>query len=114
MSHRRTPPDLRCRRLRSTGEGTKNCGTPRSIAAHSLDAIFPLGYNQCVVDVLFTGEFETWWDGLAMEEQISINAIVILLESQGVNLGYPHSSKIVGSRHSQMRELRIQHAGRPY
>ena len=65
-------------------------------------------------DVLFTGEFETWWDGLSVEEQVSINAIVILLESQGVNLGFPHSSKIVGSRHSHMRELRIQHAGHPY
>ena len=59
-----------------------------------------------MADVLFTGEFETWWDGLSMEEQISINAIVILLESQGVNLGYPHSSKIVGSRHSQMHPTR--------
>src|ERR1035438_2361396 len=92
--------------------GRKFC-TDRG-AAYSLDSIFPLGYIGFVGDVLFTGEFETWWDGLSVEEQVSINAIVILLESQGVNLGFPHSSKIVGSRHSHMRELRIQHAGHPY
>lgn len=67
-----------------------------------------------MVGVLFTDEFETWWDGLSVEEQIRINATMILLESQGVNLGHPHSSKILGSRYSHMRELRIQHAGRPY
>jgi hypothetical protein len=38
----------------------------------------------------------------------------MLLEKHGINLGYPHSSKIAGSRHSHMRELRIQHSGRPY
>jgi hypothetical protein len=65
-------------------------------------------------DVLFTDEFEAWWDELSAEEQTSINATVILLETQGVNLGHPHSSKIAASRHSRMRELRIQHAGHPY
>jgi hypothetical protein len=49
-----------------------------------------------------------------MEEQIGINATVMLLEDQGTTLGYPHSSKITRSRHSHMRELRIQHQGRPY
>jgi hypothetical protein len=29
-------------------------------------------------------------------------------------LPFPYSSKINGSRHSQMRELRIQHQGEPY
>ena len=97
-------------RLRLRG---RKCCRDRG-AAYSLDSIFPLGYIQNVADVLFTGEFEAWWDGLSVEEQVSINAIVILLESQGVNLGFPHSSKIAGSRHSHMRELRIQHAGHPY
>ena len=67
-----------------------------------------------MVDVLFTDEFEAWWDGLSAEEQSSVNATVVLLAEDGVALGYPHSSKISGSRHSHMRELRIQHAGRPY
>ena len=39
---------------------------------------------------------------------------VDLLRQFGVSLSYPHSSGIAGSRHSHMRELRIQHEGRPY
>jgi hypothetical protein len=37
-----------------------------------------------------------------------------LLEKKGPQLPYPHSSGINGSKHAHMRELRIQHAGRPY
>ena len=36
-----------------------------------------------------------------------------LLEGRGVSLGYPYSSAIEGSRHP-LRELRVQHEGRPY
>jgi hypothetical protein len=39
-------------------------------------------------------------------------ATVQLLEQRGPSLGYPHS--VNGSKHSHMRELRTQHAGRPY
>ena len=49
-----------------------------------------------------------------MEEQVSINASVLLLEMHGVNLGFPHTSKVSGSQYSHMRELRIQREGRPY
>jgi hypothetical protein len=81
---------------------------------HSLDAIFPVSYNLYMFDVLFTDEFEAWWDGLSAEEQTGINAVVLLLEQQGVALGSPYSSKVFGSQFGQMRELRIQHEGRPY
>jgi hypothetical protein len=81
---------------------------------NSLDAIFLTGYSGFVVEVLFTDEFGTWWDGLTAEEQGSVNATVILLSTKGIALGYPHSSKISASRHSHVRELRIQHEGRPY
>ncbi len=33
---------------------------------------------------------------------------------KGPQLGHPHTSSIETSRHSHMRELRVQHAGRPY
>ncbi len=49
-----------------------------------------------------------------MEEQVSVNARVALLEALGVNLGFPHGSKVSSSGYSHMRELRIQHEGRPY
>ena len=39
---------------------------------------------------------------------------MLLLETRGPQLPFPHSSGINGSKHSHMRELRIQHKGRPY
>jgi hypothetical protein len=46
--------------------------------------------------------------------QIAIDAVVRVLEARGTELPFPHSSKINSSRHSHMRELRIQHKGEPY
>jgi hypothetical protein len=37
-----------------------------------------------------------------------------LLEAKGPTLGHPYSSGVEGSRHSHMRELRVQRQGRPY
>ncbi len=65
-------------------------------------------------DIEFTGEFGEWWDTLTENEQESVDTYVHMLEVEGVRLGHPYSSKIQGSRHSHMRELRVQHAGQPY
>lgn len=65
-------------------------------------------------DVEYTDEFGAWWIGLLDDEQDSVAAYVGLLVERGPRLGYPHSSSIESSRHAHMRELRIQHAGRPY
>ncbi len=67
-----------------------------------------------MVEVEFTDEFEDWWDSLLEEEQDSIDWSIGLLEAKGPLLDHPHSSKVMGSNHSHMRELRIQHHGRPY
>jgi hypothetical protein len=67
-----------------------------------------------MVDVLFTDEFETWWDGLGAEEQDSIDRVVWMLASDGPALRFPQSSRVESSAYSHMRELRIQHHGRPY
>lgn len=64
-------------------------------------------------DVEYTDEFGEWWATLTEPEQKSVKASVGLLEARGPNLGHPHSSGINGSRHGHMRELRIQHGGRP-
>lgn len=65
-------------------------------------------------DVEFTDEFETWFDGMGTDEQDSVVASVGLLEQMGPTLPYPHSSGVNESRHGHMRELRVQHRGRPY
>ncbi len=43
-----------------------------------------------------------------------MSASVDLLGLFGPGLRFPHSSDIKGCRHGNLRELRIQHAGRPY
>ncbi|MDN4036877.1 type II toxin-antitoxin system RelE/ParE family toxin [Massilia sp. YIM B02443] len=65
-------------------------------------------------EVEYTDELGMWWDALTEFEQESIDASVRLLEERGPHLGFPHTSGIVGSRHSHMRELRVRHEGRPY
>jgi hypothetical protein len=62
----------------------------------------------------YTDKFGAWWDTLSEEEQIDVQAVVGLLEKMGPTLTNPHSSKINGSKLSRLRELRIQHAGRPF
>ena len=64
--------------------------------------------------VEFTDEFEAWFVALTDAQQASVDALVRMLEERGPILPYPYSSGISGSRHGHMRELRIQHKGRPY
>ena len=66
-------------------------------------------------DVEYTDEFEAWWiKELDHAERESVAAYVALLENRGPALEHPYSSGIQGSRYSHIRELRIQHKGRPY
>jgi len=65
-------------------------------------------------EVEYTDEFEEWWNDLSEDEQDSVAACVGLLEEKGVQLPFPYSSGIKGSKHPHMRELRIQHKGEPY
>jgi len=65
-------------------------------------------------EVEFTDEFEQWWITLDSATQDSIDAAVRLLEEKGATLRFPYSSDVKGSRHSHMRELRVQHKGEPY
>lgn len=61
-----------------------------------------------------TDEFAGWFVGLSDEEQVSVGRVVDLLVEHGPSLPYPHTSAVGTSRHRHMRELRIQHQGRPY
>ena len=93
--------------------------TRRQIAAPSANGlivdIFLLSYIRDVEwEIEFTDEFERWWNGLSEDEQVSVDSAVRLLAMVGPTLRYPYSSGVNGSRHSRMRELRVQHEGRPY
>lgn len=64
-------------------------------------------------DIEYIDEFGEWWESLTGAAQIDVDTVVGLLEECGPNLPFPYSSGVSGSRHSHMRELRIQHQGRP-
>ncbi len=64
--------------------------------------------------VEFTAEFEAWWNGLNEEEQDRIDRSVLLLIERGPALGRPHVGTLTGSQFPNMKELRVQHHGRPY
>ena len=70
--------------------------------------------NWMACEVEFTDEFGAWWDGLTVGEQESVRAYVRLLAEFGVALKHPYCSGVTGSKYSHMRELRVQHQGRPY
>jgi len=65
-------------------------------------------------EVEFTDEFEIWWNGLDEGEQVRVDASIRLLEEFGPTLDYPYTSDVSQSKHSRMRELRIQVDGRPF
>jgi hypothetical protein len=64
-------------------------------------------------EVEYTDEFGAWWADLAEPRQDKIAATVALLAERRSSLGFPHSSGIKRSRHSHMRELRVQSGGDP-
>lgn len=57
--------------------------------------------------------FDRWWATLGEPERISVVAIVRVLEERGPALGRPYVDQIKGSRHQNMKELRVQHRSRP-
>jgi len=60
-----------------------------------------------VWEVEYTDEFGAWWDTLSAEEQQGIDAAVGLLADQGPGLGRPLADTVTGSRHPNMKELRV-------
>lgn len=64
-------------------------------------------------EIEYTDEFGDWWETLTEKQQNDVVAVVKLLEEKGSNLPFPYSSGVEGSKHSHLRELRIQSQGRP-
>ncbi len=86
-----------------------------ALSSEAFDKSFHGGYIPLVEwPVEVTEEFEEWWDGLSESEQVDVNAKVILLQRFGPALRRPHSGAITSSRHVNMKELIVQHRGRPY
>ncbi len=58
-------------------------------------------------------EFVEWWKTLDGSQKESLLVGVELLRQLGPSLGRPHVDSLYGSGHSNMKELRVQHKGRP-
>lgn len=64
-------------------------------------------------NVEYTDEFGSWWNTLSEDEQEDVTAIVGLLKEKGTQLPFPFSTGVGGSKHSHMRELRVQSKSNP-
>ncbi|MCG8435715.1 MAG: type II toxin-antitoxin system RelE/ParE family toxin [Gammaproteobacteria bacterium] len=64
-------------------------------------------------DVEYTDEFAVWWESLTAIEQADVAGGVEALSKRGPHLGRPYVDSVVGSRHSNMKELRTQSSGNP-
>jgi len=64
-------------------------------------------------EIEYTDAFEAWWNTLDVQAQASVGHCVELLRNKGPQLHRPHVDHIKGSRHSNMKELRSQHQGKP-
>jgi hypothetical protein len=65
-------------------------------------------------EVEVSDEFRAWYLDLRVEERVSVAACVAMLELNGPGLGRPYVDTLKGSVFSNMKELRVQHQGRPY
>jgi hypothetical protein len=65
-------------------------------------------------EVEVSDEFRDWYEALDEEEQASVIFSVDLLRIDGPALGRPHVDTLKGSRHSNMKELRVQQQGKPW
>ncbi len=64
--------------------------------------------------VVLSNEFKEWLESLDDYEQESVIASIKVLRQYGYQLGRPHADTLKGSDLTNLKELRIQHAGKPY
>lgn len=64
--------------------------------------------------IIFASEFESWLESLNQAEQDDVLASLIILREYGHQLGRPHADTLKDSKLTNLKELRIQHAGKPY
>lgn len=64
--------------------------------------------------VIYSDEFTEWILSLSKDERTSILAGMALLEEYGYQLKRPYADTITDSKFTNLKELRIQHAGNAY
>jgi hypothetical protein len=85
--------------------------------SYVFDGISPLRNNKRMAspgwEIETSNEFVAWYGELDEDEIESVNTWVDLLEMAGPALGRPHADTLKGSRIPNLKELRVQHDGRP-
>jgi hypothetical protein len=61
-----------------------------------------------------TDEFDEWWEGLTDQEQRKVVASVEALQELGPSAGRPLADTVEGSKHPNMKELRISQTMRVF
>ncbi|WP_115248162.1 type II toxin-antitoxin system RelE/ParE family toxin [Moraxella lacunata] len=64
--------------------------------------------------VLMTEHFTEWLTNLSQSEQESMAYAIKLLQTYGHELSRPYADTLYNSTISNLKELRIQHSGKPY
>ncbi|WP_367111642.1 type II toxin-antitoxin system RelE/ParE family toxin [uncultured Psychrobacter sp.] len=65
-------------------------------------------------DVIFAPEFTRWLESLNQSEKEDVLAALVVLRQYGHQLGRPHADTLKNSELTNLKELRIQHSGKPY
>lgn len=66
-------------------------------------------------EILITDEYEQWFLGLTDKEQEDVLSMVDVLEIKGPQLARPYADSLKGTNKvKNLKELRVQHAGKPY
>lgn len=63
--------------------------------------------------VIFTPRFDVWLQEQEEGMQEKVLADLTNLETYGPKLSRPYADTVKGSRHKNMKELRVQYSGRP-
>jgi hypothetical protein len=64
-------------------------------------------------EVEVSDEFIRWYDSLNEQEGVSVEIAVDQLQEYCPTLGRPYVDTLKGSKFANMKELRVQHFGRP-
>lgn len=60
-----------------------------------------------------TDTFDEWFDSLGDTDRENVLASLMVLKERGPMLSRPYADTVNGSRHSNMKELRVQSKGDP-
>lgn len=97
------------------GYTARDWASNRPARKYQLDNISPISDTDFVAwEVEVSDEFASWYRGLNEDESESVDTAVDMLAEYGPRLGRPYADTVKGSRYTNLKELRVQHRGRPW